>query len=112
MTLICGAGAFGTALAVTLAQNGPVTLWARDADHAAEMQASRVNARRLPDIPLPEGITVISGDVPRSDTPCLLAMPMQTLGGFLTAHHARLGTAPSSPAARGWTLRPGLAPPA
>src|SRR6056297_1885081 len=91
MTLICGAGAFGTALAVTLAQNGPVTLWARDADHAAEMQARRVNARRLPDIPLPGAITVISGDLPKGDTPCLLAMPMQTLGGFLMAHHRRLG---------------------
>ncbi|MEQ8899764.1 MAG: NAD(P)H-dependent glycerol-3-phosphate dehydrogenase [Roseovarius sp.] len=110
MTLICGAGAFGTALAVTLAQNGPVTLWARDADHAAEMQASRVNARRLPDIPLPEAITVISGDVPRGDTPCLLAMPMQTLGGFLTAHHRRLGARPLVACCKGMDLATGLGP--
>ena len=110
MTLICGAGAFGTALAVTLAQNGTVTLWARDADHAAEMQADRVNARRLPDIPLPEAITVISGDVPTSDTPCLLAMPMQTLGGFLTAHHRRLGARPLVACCKGMDLATGLGP--
>lgn len=110
MTLICGAGAFGTALAVTLAQNGPVTLWARDADHAAEMQAGRVNARRLPDIPLPEAITVISGTLPKADTPCLLAMPMQTLGGFLTAHHRRLGARPLVACCKGMDLATGLGP--
>lgn len=110
MTLICGAGAFGTALAVTLAQNGPVTLWARDAGHAAEMQARRVNGRRLPDIPLPEAITVISGDVPRGDTPCLLAMPMQTLGGFLTAHCAAFGPRPLVACCKGMDLATGLGP--
>jgi glycerol-3-phosphate dehydrogenase (NAD(P)+) len=110
MTLICGAGAFGTALAVTLAQNGPVTLWARDADHAAEMQARRVNARRLPDIALPEAITVISGTLPRGDTPCLMAMPMQTLGGFLTAHHTALGHRPLVACCKGIDLATGLGP--
>ncbi|WP_297770849.1 NAD(P)H-dependent glycerol-3-phosphate dehydrogenase [uncultured Roseovarius sp.] len=110
MTLICGAGAFGTALAVTLAQNGPVTLWARDAEHAAEMQANRVNARRLPDIALPEAITVISGILPKGDTPCLLAMPMQTLGGFLTAHHGALGHRPLVACCKGMDLATGLGP--
>jgi glycerol-3-phosphate dehydrogenase (NAD(P)+) len=46
---IAGAGAFGTALAVVLAKNGvAVTLWARDADHLAEMERARENARHLP----------------------------------------------------------------
>ncbi|GAW34607.1 glycerol-3-phosphate dehydrogenase [Roseovarius sp. A-2] len=110
MTLICGAGAFGTALAVTLAQNGPVTLWARDADHAAEMQARRVNARRLPDVPLPEAITVISGSLPKGARLCLLAMPMQTLGGFLTAHHAALGHHALVACCKGMDLATGLGP--
>ena len=61
MITICGAGAFGTALAVSLAKNGPVILWARDADHAAEMRATRQNARRLAGVDLPENITLISG---------------------------------------------------
>jgi glycerol-3-phosphate dehydrogenase (NAD(P)+) len=37
MITVCGAGAFGTALAVSLAKIAPVTLWARDTGHAAEM---------------------------------------------------------------------------
>ena len=94
MTLICGAGAFGTALAVTLARTGPVTLWARDPDHAAEMRRTARNARRLPDIPA-RGRHRDLGAVPEGDAPCLLAMPMQTLGGFLTADHARARRAPA-----------------
>ncbi|MGI3211182.1 NAD(P)H-dependent glycerol-3-phosphate dehydrogenase [Roseovarius tibetensis] len=110
MTLICGAGAFGTALAVTLAQTGPVTLWARDPDHAAEMRGTRRNARRLPDIPLPEAVTVISGEVPNGDAPCLLAVPMQRLGGFLTDHHAALDARPLVACCKGMDLDTGLGP--
>ena len=110
MTLVCGAGAFGTALAVTLAQNGPVTLWARDAEHAAGMQARHVNKRRLPGIALPETLTVISGDIPGADTPCLLAMPMQVLGGFLEAHRDALGGRPLVACCKGMDLTTGLGP--
>ncbi|MGR3461937.1 MAG: NAD(P)H-dependent glycerol-3-phosphate dehydrogenase [Roseovarius sp.] len=110
MILVCGAGAFGTALVVTLAQNGPVTLWARDAGHAAEMLATRRNERRLPGIPLPEAITVVSGEVPGGDIPCLLAMPMQTLGGFLSDHHDALGSRPLVACCKGMDLATGLGP--
>ncbi len=110
MILVCGAGAFGTALAVTLAQNGPVTLWARDAAHAAEMRATGRNDRRLPDIALPGAITVVSGEVPGGDTPCLLAMPMQTLGGFLRDHHDALGSRPLVACCKGMDLATGLGP--
>ncbi|RXV70150.1 glycerol-3-phosphate dehydrogenase [Roseovarius sp. A46] len=110
MILVCGAGAFGTALAVTLAQNGPVTLWARDAAHAAEMRATGRNDRRLPDIALPEAITVVSGEVPGGDTPCLLAMPMQTLGGFLRDHQDALGSRPLVACCKGMDLATGLGP--
>ncbi|MAO00991.1 NAD(P)H-dependent glycerol-3-phosphate dehydrogenase [uncultured Roseovarius sp.] len=110
MILICGAGAFGTALAVTLAQNGPVTLWARDAAHAAEMQATRENARRLPGIALPDSVTVTSGPVPKGDTPCLLAMPMQTLGGFLSEHANVLAHRPLVACCKGMDLTTGLGP--
>jgi glycerol-3-phosphate dehydrogenase (NAD(P)+) len=110
MTLVCGAGAFGTALAVALARNGPVTLWARDAGHAAAMQARRVNDRRLPGIALPEAITVISGQVPGGDAPCLLVMPMQVLGGFLEAHRAALGARALVACCKGMDVATGLGP--
>lgn len=53
---VIGAGAWGTALAISLASNHRVTLWARDAAQINEMQVSRQNQRYLPDIPLPENL--------------------------------------------------------
>jgi glycerol-3-phosphate dehydrogenase (NAD(P)+) len=110
MTLICGAGAFGTALAVTLAREGPVTLWARDADHAAEMRTRRENAHRLPGIALPAAVTVISGELPAGGTPCLLAVPAQTLGPFLSEHGAALGARPLVACCKGMDVATGLGP--
>ena len=50
---VLGAGAWGTAIAVTLAPRHEVRLWARDAAHAEAIQRDRRNARYLPEIPLP-----------------------------------------------------------
>jgi len=85
MIVVLGAGAFGTALAVSLARNGgPVLLWAHDADHVAEMGKTRENARRLPGVALPDNITPVASlaDIPR-DAVLLLATPMQTLRHLL-----------------------------
>ena len=79
MIAVLGAGAFGTALAVTLAQAGrEVQLWARDAGHVASMTATRRNEARLPGVILPENITITSL-VPRQAQVVLLALPMQAL---------------------------------
>jgi glycerol-3-phosphate dehydrogenase (NAD(P)+) len=63
--LVLGAGAWGTALAMSASQNPQarheVTLWARDAAQAAAMRAARVNARYLPELPLPASLRVIDG---------------------------------------------------
>jgi glycerol-3-phosphate dehydrogenase (NAD(P)+) len=46
---VLGAGSWGTALAMQLARVGhSVRLWARDADHVAEMRRDRENRRYLP----------------------------------------------------------------
>ena len=55
-----GAGAWGTALAVTLSVRHQVTLWARDPLRCAQMQAERVNQRYLPGIALPAALHVTS----------------------------------------------------
>lgn len=81
---ILGAGAFGTALAVALSANGPVTLWARDTSWGRDNP-------RLPGVTLPDSIR-ITDDLPaatRADT-VLLALPAQALGGFLADHAALL----------------------
>ena len=53
---VLGGGAWGTALAISLAQRHCVTLWARNAQQIAEMRSSGMNQRYLPDIPLPPDI--------------------------------------------------------
>ncbi|WP_343503062.1 NAD(P)H-dependent glycerol-3-phosphate dehydrogenase [Alloyangia pacifica] len=81
---VLGAGAFGTALAVALAQDGrKVMLWGRDADTMGAMAQSRQTAR-LPGVTLPEGIEV-TADLARASTAetLLLAVPMQTLSSVL-----------------------------
>lgn len=80
-----GAGAFGTAMAVTLARTGAeVGLWTRDADHAASMRRDRRNHRRLPGVDFPESISVSAdiGDFAGA-TILLLAVPMQQMADFL-----------------------------
>lgn len=84
---VLGSGAFGTALAVSLAGNGPVTLWARNTTRADEIQTSRTNAARLPGVTLPDALTATSdfGAALQNQT-LLLAVPMQKLRSLLTAH--------------------------
>jgi glycerol-3-phosphate dehydrogenase (NAD(P)+) len=54
---VLGAGAWGTTLALLLANNGhQVRLWTRDADHADALNRERVNARHLPAAPLPPNL--------------------------------------------------------
>lgn len=82
---VLGAGAFGTAMAVTLARTGAeVGLWTRDADHAASMRRARRNDRRLPGVDFPESISVSAdiGDFAGA-TILLLAVPMQQMANFL-----------------------------
>ena len=55
---ILGAGAWGTALAVALAERQSVLLWARDAQAISAMQHTRLNSRYLPGIALPESLSL------------------------------------------------------
>ncbi|MEO0746154.1 MAG: NAD(P)H-dependent glycerol-3-phosphate dehydrogenase [Pseudomonadota bacterium] len=84
---VLGAGAFGTALAIALAEQGPVTLWARDAAQCAEMAAARENTRRLPGCRFPDDLTVSPclDTVLQADI-LLLAVPMQALAAFVATH--------------------------
>ncbi|MBD3654621.1 NAD(P)H-dependent glycerol-3-phosphate dehydrogenase [Kangiella sp.] len=56
---VLGAGSYGTALAVLLARNGhTVRLWARNAEHVAEMQQVNQNTKYLPDVAFPDNLSV------------------------------------------------------
>ncbi|HNL40894.1 MAG TPA: 2-dehydropantoate 2-reductase N-terminal domain-containing protein, partial [Ottowia sp.] len=64
--IVIGAGAWGTALAVSAARNPAghqVVLWARDGAQAQAMAEQRENARYLPGIPLPRELQVRGGEV-------------------------------------------------
>ncbi|PKP70148.1 MAG: glycerol-3-phosphate dehydrogenase [Alphaproteobacteria bacterium HGW-Alphaproteobacteria-4] len=108
---VLGAGAFGTAMAVALARNGAVTLWARDAAHADDMRKTRSNARRLPGVTLPENVSVTAqiSDVTASEL-LLLAMPMQQMAGFLAPHAFTLRNRMLVACSKGIDLGSGLGP--
>lgn len=84
---VLGAGAFGTALAISLCDQGPVILWARDPALAHAMHTQRKNATRLPDVSFPEDLIVTHNlsDVKNCDC-LLLCVPMQKLRGFLETY--------------------------
>jgi len=56
---IIGAGSWGTALTCLLAEKGyDITLWVHNPDLASEMQETRTNTTYLPDILIPDDITI------------------------------------------------------
>ncbi len=55
---VLGAGAWGTAISISLATRHAVSLWARDAAVAEELTATRVNLRYLPDAKLPAQVAI------------------------------------------------------
>ena len=94
--LVIGAGAWGTALAMSAAAHPAghaVQLWARDPAQAQAMRAARENARYLARIPFPSGLTVIDGDVMAAAAQAeliIVATPMAALREWLQrlAHSA------------------------
>ncbi|WP_323008483.1 NAD(P)H-dependent glycerol-3-phosphate dehydrogenase [Paracoccus sp. (in: a-proteobacteria)] len=81
---IIGAGAFGTALAVSLASKGPVTLWGRDIEWAGLGENPR-----LPGVALPSALRITDRLEEIEAETVLLALPAQVLGGFLAEHGKR-----------------------
>lgn len=90
---VIGAGAWGTALAMVAARAGRnVTLWARNAEHAARIVSTRDNPR-LPSVRIAPEIVVTSelALAARADM-LLIATPAQHLRGavnMLTSHITR-----------------------
>ncbi len=88
--IVLGAGAWGTALAISAASNAKakhhVTLWARDAENAALMQTQRRNARYLPQVAFPESLHIATGSFGSLVTTAdlvIIATPMSGLRGML-----------------------------
>lgn len=86
---VLGAGAWGTALAVSLSARHPTRLWARDAQQVAKMRSVRRNARYLPEVALPPALQVtadFAGAVAHAhDGLVIVATPMAALHEMLAA---------------------------
>ncbi len=84
---VLGAGAWGTALAVHACAAHPTMLWARDAGQAAQMVATRRNARYLSDVELPAGLQLTANFDRAVDQAAggliLIATPMAALDEML-----------------------------
>lgn len=108
---VLGAGAFGTALAVSLAGQGPVRLWMRSADHAQRMRDTAENAARLPGVRLPASITPTAtlSNLADCDT-LLLAVPMQRLRSVLSDNADLLDGRILVACCKGIELNTGLGP--
>ncbi len=90
--LVMGAGAWGTALALSLARaSQQVFLWGRDVASMAAMARTRENSRYLPGIALPASITPISSlaALPCAVTTVLLATPLQATRAVIALAIAR-----------------------
>ncbi|MBR0824946.1 NAD(P)-dependent glycerol-3-phosphate dehydrogenase [Bradyrhizobium manausense] len=100
---VIGAGAWGTALATVAARAGrSVTLWARNAEHAARIASTRDNPR-LPGVMLTPDIVVTSelALAARADM-ILIATPAQHLRGAVNALASHLtGPVPIIACAKG-----------
>ncbi|KIC36257.1 NAD(P)H-dependent glycerol-3-phosphate dehydrogenase [Leisingera sp. ANG-M7] len=108
---VLGSGAFGTALAISLAGNGPVTLWARNAMKAQAMQDSRRNGTRLPGVELPENLSVTADIAGACQSEVLLlAVPMQTLRSVLEEYKEYLVGKTLVACCKGIELDSGLGP--
>lgn len=89
MITVLGAGAFGTSLAIALARDGAsVTLWSRNPDEAQAMQSNRQSGDRLPDVALPDSLTVTADLNAALSDIMLLAVPTKALADLL-AHLPR-----------------------
>ena len=89
--IVIGAGAWGTALAVSAAPRHAVTLWARDVAQAAALQTDRENRRYLPGVVFPHGLLVVSGagrplaELAASHDLAIIATPVAGLRPMLQA---------------------------
>ena len=78
---VLGAGAWGSALAISLSARHSINLWTKDPDHALEMGRLRTNRNFLPGYSLPQSIKITSDIVDASNAAelALIVVPIAGL---------------------------------
>jgi glycerol-3-phosphate dehydrogenase (NAD(P)+) len=102
MITILGAGAFGTALAVSLGRERPVQIWGR--------ALTGRSSARLPGFDLPENVSVIAEVEDMGGRTILLALPAQALGHFVEKHGDLLAGRNLVACCKGVDMTTGLGP--
>jgi glycerol-3-phosphate dehydrogenase (NAD(P)+) len=106
---VLGGGAFGTALAIALSNDGSdVSLWSRDRGDAERMQSTRQSGKALPGLDLPQNL-VVGTEIPRADI-YLMAVPSQMVRRLLEDQGDRLASGTVVSCAKGVELGTGLGP--
>src|SRR6186713_1494162 len=93
---VVGAGAWGTALALTLAERGNVRLWTWQEEHARALSNERENRLFLPGFALPDNVAPTSS-LERALVGAelaVLALPTETLRATLVAARSLLPPVP------------------
>ena len=86
---VIGAGAWGTALAVTLSANYSVYLWSRRASHAADLRRDDENKQYLPGVGLGRAVQVLDEIEPALESAGLVLFAVPTAGLRDTLRSAR-----------------------
>ena len=105
--IVFGAGAWGTALAVSAATHSKapqVTLWARDPQQARDMRTQRENLRYLPGILFPPSLG-LSADPLESHASALQADDLVIVGTPMSSLRGMLQALKSCPAQVAWLCK-------
>src|SRR5688572_29332807 len=97
---ILGAGAWGTAISLLLAQNPrhQVSLWSARAEHAGDLQQRRENVQLLPGVPIPESIRLTADIREATAQSELLIVAVPTIFLRSTLERVRADLPPECPA--------------
>lgn len=90
---LLGAGSWGTALAIVLADNGlQVNLWTRRTEHAEEINEQHTNRHYLPDITIPQAIKASPNmaDVIKDSDTIVIVTPTKSMRTVLSDLNEKL----------------------
>ena len=94
---VVGAGAWGTALAISAAQQHQVVLWAHNTEHGQRLQRERTNTQYLPGVALPSRLQIshqaLTEVLPGLDL-LVIATPVAALRSTLQSLAPHVGTTP------------------
>jgi len=110
--VVLGAGAWGTALGITLAAQHQTTLWGRNREHLLEVARTRVNPHALPGITLPPALEIKAELAEALTGADFVLIATSTAGLSATAHavHALQPRLPIIWACKGFEKQSGKLP--